>query len=247
MSLERIQGTTVSHLFTHNALTPERFQKFMKAISNIHSSNGVYTERELSPPFDALFRKDQPKQSMYANYASKLKSRYSKFKQNIYESLGDTVPEFYEKLLQKLTEYENNDQGIHSKVIHGDPVFSNAILTPHGDFKFLDMRGSIGVEYTTAGDVLYDLAKIYQSLFGYDFVLLDKGKTELTDLLGPAQERNMKELRTIFWDTVKQRYGIDQDGPIKYLTAGLYFSLLPFHDPPLHSNFYQLAVRTFHS
>ena len=36
------------------------------------------------------------------------------------------------------------------------------------------MRGSLGKLLTLCGDKLYDLAKIYQSLLGYDFILLDK-------------------------------------------------------------------------
>ena len=39
---------------------------------------------------------------------------------------------------------------------------------------FLDMRGCLGQTMTTAGDVVYDLAKVYQSLGGYDYILLDQ-------------------------------------------------------------------------
>ena len=36
------------------------------------------------------------------------------------------------------------------------------------------MRGSVGNELTLQGDRLYDFSKLYQSLFGYDEILLHK-------------------------------------------------------------------------
>ena len=61
-----------------------------------------------------------------------------------------------------------------SHVIHGDPVFSNVLLTSEGKVVFLDMRGSLSGVCTIAGDLTYDLAKVYQSLSGYDFIIHNK-------------------------------------------------------------------------
>jgi hypothetical protein len=36
------------------------------------------------------------------------------------------------------------------------------------------MRGKLGSKLTINGDMLYDLAKINQSVVGYDFILHDK-------------------------------------------------------------------------
>ena len=59
-------------------------------------------------------------------------------------------------------------------VIHGDPVFSNALLLTRGDqVCLIDMRGCVGNVLTVAGDPLYDWAKVFQSLMGYDLVLLE--------------------------------------------------------------------------
>ena len=33
------------------------------------------------------------------------------------------------------------------------------------------MKGKIGDELTIIGDTYYDLAKVYQSILGYDFIL----------------------------------------------------------------------------
>ena len=60
------------------------------------------------------------------------------------------------------------------KVIHGDPVFTNILINQFGKIKLLDMRGKQGDEITIYGDWLYDWAKIYQSIIGYDEILLSK-------------------------------------------------------------------------
>lgn len=36
------------------------------------------------------------------------------------------------------------------------------------------MRGALGDLLCTEGDANYDLAKVYQSLCGYDFIIMDK-------------------------------------------------------------------------
>lgn len=78
----------------------------------------------------------------------------------------------------------------------GDPVFSNAILTRDGQVKLIDMRGSLGERVTTQGDRHYDLSKVYQSLCGYDFMLLDRRIAE-----GTAHA--LAQLRDVFWQHVR--------------------------------------------
>lgn len=59
-------------------------------------------------------------------------------------------------------------------LIHGDLVFSNVFIYQRGneyEFKCIDPRGGFGKD-KNYGDLIYDYAKIYQSIFGlYDFVL----------------------------------------------------------------------------
>ena len=42
-------------------------------------------------------------------------------------------------------------------------VFSNILLTNDGQVRFIDMRGMLGDELSLSGDIMYDLAKVYQS------------------------------------------------------------------------------------
>jgi hypothetical protein len=41
-------------------------------------------------------------------------------------------------------------------------------------WKLQDMRGCLGSELTLVGDMAYDLAKVFQSLHGYDYLILDQ-------------------------------------------------------------------------
>jgi hypothetical protein len=71
-------------------------------------------------------------------------------------------------------EYRAKDAAVIG-MIHGDPVLSNVIMTTEGaGFKFIDMRGMLGDTLSIWGDVMYDYAKIYQSLLGYDEIMHQK-------------------------------------------------------------------------
>ena len=98
------------------------------------------------------------------------------------------------------------------------------------------MRGMLGKKVTLAGDLTYDLAKTYQSLLGYDFILLGI----------PLQERDaeiLEELRNTFRAFVAERYvGVNLSDIVK-LTASHYFGIVPLHQNQEHRLAYlQTAV-----
>ena len=77
---------------------------------------------------------------------------------------------------------ENNNNGFKT-IIHGDPVFTNILIDNNNTIKFIDMRGKIGSKLSLYGDELYDWAKLYQSLIGYDEILQDKSINEDADII----------------------------------------------------------------
>jgi thiamine kinase-like enzyme len=115
------------------------------------------------------------------------------------------------KKLDNLLFYYN---GAIFSVIHGDPVFTNVLQTEQG-LKFIDMKGKIDNELTIIGDTYYDLAKVYQSILGYDFILNDI------------------ELDNIYIDEFKKTFEglFKPEGLriIKIITASLFFTLMPLH------------------
>ena len=87
--------------------------------------------------------------------------------------------------------------------------------TPTG-IKFIDMRGKQGNEVTLYGDVYYDLAKVYQSLIGYDNIL---NGIEIDDAY-------RSELVNYF----ESMLGEEALNKIKLITASLLISMLPLHE-----------------
>jgi hypothetical protein len=120
----------------------------------------------------------------------------------------------YFYISNQLKEYEDKNEGI-AGVIHGDPVFTNIFETPTG-IKFIDMRGKQGDKLTVFGDTNYDLAKMYQSLIGYDNILHG---IETDDVY-------RSELVTYFENMI----GEERLEKIKLITSSLLISMLPLHD-----------------
>lgn len=88
------------------------------------------------------------------------------------------------------------------------------------------MRGSLGDNLTTKGDILYDLSKVYQSLCGYDFLLLEKD-------INHRQEEVLAGLRDIFWDCSNANYEAMSETlvrDVKALTASHFFGIVPLHE-----------------
>jgi capsule biosynthesis phosphatase len=214
--LDRIRGITCSHLLTSRCLTTGRFVHILDCLYEIHQSQGL-TDSE---PVDESL--------IYENYGTKLKERYEQFT-DVYIQLAtkSRLDYLFNSIYDYLETYRAKSRGIKVNVIHGDPVFSNILLTNDGACKFIDMRGSLGKTLTMSGDLMYDLAKIYQSVWGYDFVLIDRYPLLRHDIEMLAQ------LREIFRDFIQQKYNIKRFRDIEIICASLLFSLIPLHDENL--------------
>ncbi|CAF3572427.1 unnamed protein product [Rotaria sp. Silwood1] len=237
--MENINGITYSHLFTNLCLTEGRLLKFLSSLKRIH----------LSLPVEPT----EIKSNIYANYSSKILSRYNRYVdiylnldeyfKNHFESSMIPSKDFVDYFIKYFTEYERSNCGQYNPIIHGDPVFSNALLTPDSRVVFLDMRGSLGTELTLHGDLNYDLAKVYQSLTGYDFILLNK-----IDLLSTsAVETYLSQLVRTFENFVSREYSnAASSADLKIITAQLYFTLIPLHNTFEHQiQFYKFAIKLY--
>ena len=137
----------------------------------------------------------------------------------------------YNHILQKLQEYEELKRG-KMTVIHGDPVFTNIIVRENQDLVFIDMRGELGNEMTIMGDKWYDYAKVYQSLLGYDEILLEK-----------FVDRGYKDnLISIFEKFVENKFGTEELENIQLITNSLLLSLIPLHNNNKISDYYNLIT-----
>ena len=194
ITLENINGVSYSYLYTNKSLTEDDITELTSALFGISTS-------KQSLPID-----------IYSNYSKKLTSRYND-NLKLYNKYPSSE-HIFKTINDKLIEYENNKQG-YLGVIHGDPVFTNILKTETG-IKFIDMRGKIGDELTIFGDLYYDLAKIYQSLLGYDYIL---NNIEI--------DTHYTQKLIKYFESKFQPQHLDV---IKLITASLLFSLLPLHE-----------------
>jgi len=94
------------------------------------------------------------------------------------------------------------------------------------------MRGQQGEKLSLEGDWLYDWAKIYQSLIGYDKILQSKN-------IPLEYEKKMLKIFETYFLTY---YSQDDFKNLKLITKSLLFSLIPLHDNDKCYEYYKLIT-----
>ena len=89
----------------------------------------------------------------------------------------------------------------------------------------------MGKNITIFGDINYDFAKVYQSLTGYESVILEK----------KIDHDYLNDLKNHFEKLVINKNKIDNLDTLRYLTSSLYFSLTNFHNKKFTSKFLEIA------
>jgi hypothetical protein len=259
IEMEKLKGITYAHVLAGRALSAGRLQFLLDAIHRIHTasatcSHGLEIPKELEEIFGERGQAiDRHSPTLYDNYNKKLLARYATYRAD-YGTLGlETTSKLLNTLVTRLGVYQSEQRAVYAEVIHGDPVFSNAILDEtQRRVHLLDVRSQLGTTLTTAGDVAYDLAKVLQSLQGYDHMILASdemlectvdGKHAL-DLIVPHEDRVLlKQLQEdIFWPFVKERYGGSiRKSDLRDIMASLLFSLIPLHREAVRPAFLQMC------
>ncbi len=215
--LERINGIVFSYLIINNSLTFNNLDLLLSAIQSVHTSVGA---EYLNSQKDIV--------NIHANYCDKLDYRYANYN---YSKLATDHADIHFKISQGLAAYKQSGLA-QIGVIHGDPVFSNIFLCDQGKIKFIDMRGKLGDTETIYGDVFYDYAKIYQSLMGYDSIVAGY----------EINETYLNSIRSIFISWFKLNFSEPHWHYLKFITASLFFSLIPLHtDKDKQIKYYNLA------
>ena len=153
--------------------------------------------------------------NIYDNYLRKIENRLQSYDYSVFpnsECVIKTICTF-------LQTYESSDEG-KITVIHGDSVLTNILINEFDKIKFIDMRGKCGSTCTICGDWLYDWAKLYQSLIGYDGILMNKTVNQSYSL------KMINCFETYFVKIYSQK---DFDN-MKMITNSLILSLIPLHN-----------------
>jgi capsule biosynthesis phosphatase len=223
ITIEKINGITVTDLYLSEMLNENTFTHILNSIVRIQ-------RYDISLNVDINDDDDDDDAWLYDNYASKLRLRYENYDYSLFHNNKD----IYESILVKLQEYEKHHKGI-KKIIHGDPVFTNIMINSYGKIKFIDMRGRVGERLTICGDWLYDWAKIYQSIIGYDEILLSK----------PIHKKYKQDIIDIFKKYFLSIGSTEDFNHLKLITKSLIFSLIPLHHNEKCIDYYNLLFSEY--
>lgn len=191
--LERVRGVPFSYLHANGMLTPEHFAELCVALSAMHETE--IPEGEPVPSYSKLYHKKLLRRT----------EQLCAWRPEYRRVVGDLVVDLKEYYRRSMV----------TSIIHGDPVFTNVLWTPDQRVVLVDPRGRAGPQ-TILGDPMYDWAKVYQSLIGYDYALLRTWPGSKDGFLRMYLERLFAEESML--------------GTLKMLTRCLLLSLLPLHD-----------------
>lgn len=209
--MENINGIPINKLYLNEEFTLKQFDNVIGTINRIHNCETI--EENIN---------------IYGNYNDKLKKRYIEFDYSKYIN-----SEFiYDFLISELDKYEKNNMGKYS-IIHGDTVFTNILINKFGKIKLIDMRGKIDNTLTICGDKMYDWAKLYQSLIGYDEILENKF----------ISIEYKKIFINYFEEYFVKTYSEESLYYLKIITASLIFTLIPLHNNEKCFKYYELISK----
>lgn len=214
IKIEKINGIPFSFLHINKTLTKVNLENLLSKTQQMHRS-------------DELYCKNTENFNIYDNYSKKFIDRQKMPFMGIFGNGSDSI---FEEVNNKLIEYEKKESAIIG-IIHGDPVFTNILIDNKDNIKFVDMRGKLGDTLSIKGDIFYDYAKIYQSLIGYDFILLDK----------EIDKDYINEMIDFFEKYIIEKFGKEKMQQIKYITASLLISLIPLHNNEKCEKYFELA------
>jgi len=196
ISMEKIDGHPASHLYASGDMSFDDISSILESLMQIHASMSI----------PKILNED-----VCANYTSKINERMKYYD---FTSIG--MGKHILTIITSLLEYESSNR-INASVIHGDPVFSNVFIGR--GIKFIDPRGKLGNLLSIFGDRLYDFGKVYQSISGYDSIIL-----------GQDYPKNRNELIGRYEEWIVGRFGAQGLKDVRLIASSLLASLMPMHD-----------------
>jgi len=214
-TVEKIIGLTVTNLFLSELLQPSTLINIMNSIKRIQNCS-VINDNDID---------------IYENYGKKLESRYNSYDYSRFSGSESVCI----SLREDLKKYQESKRG-KLTVIHGDCVMTNILINNLEKIKFIDMRGKVGSTLTICGDWLYDWAKLYQSLIGYDKILQGKN----------VSEKYENELLETFKEYFITSYSPEDFENLKMITKSFLFTLIPLHNNSKCLKYYDLLTHSNH-
>jgi hypothetical protein len=223
--IERIYGSTFSALLLAGGLKAGYLTEFLNQYSEAVSAHAVSSSStENAADIGRLRMRHERRTAMLlsGSFSSSCPIFFNVDRDEIL-SLSERVNQICDKLPSDVIGYP-----LHSRVLHGDMVFSNIMRTLEGSYRCIDPKG-LTADRLPFG-IYYDFAKILQCLItNYDFWLQGKylWQTVGSQLFPVDVSDNSRELARIFRDWLSERgfsYLL-----VKHLCVLHLYALLPLH------------------
>jgi hypothetical protein len=228
--MENRKGLILSHLLIEHSITKSRLLAVLKALYTIHTtSNTTINTLKIEPDLAAKFadhsiERAKGRVNIYANYSQKFRNRYQK---NLVRdaNFGPQAAELFHRLSEFLG------------AMHKSPMATMflAMLFSARSVTSIDVRCQLDDTLTMEGDIHYDLAKVLQSLLGYDHNLLrDESNTPHAPLLEAPDRALLAGLQDVFLSFRREQYAVKiRKKTLLRIAASLLFSLIPLHNEEL--------------
>ena len=203
LALECVQGVPLTSLFQHQLLEPYHLALLLAALDAMHGCAGVPVTLAAG--------------ALREHYLGKLEARFC---DAAYRGVREGAAVQAEVLRRMAAYVDASPPPAVVPVVHGDCWFANVLLQQDNALKFIDMRGQVAGALSVNGDPNYDLAKICQSLVGFDAVVFG---------LPPVPDAYRLRLVRAFARLLRARSAA-LPARVLDITAALVAGVLPFYD-----------------
>ena len=155
-SMSVIKGVPLTTLFRAQLLEQYHLDAVLSLLSTMHTCTGVPVTLDIA--------------SLRDSYLTVLRSAFADA--SVFGARSD-APTAFATIEDMLNRYFGAPESGPSivPVIHGDASFSNIIVSPTNELRFVDMRGLVSGVLTLNGDPTSDFARMCQSLLGVDEIV----------------------------------------------------------------------------
>lgn len=217
--LEYLPQPSLAELYVYGRLTIDQWKGILKELFTfLRAANTAY--EKLGLDYQSVLSTSLPL------YTTKVNTRLNQFEDDgvISLTLMHTLKVHASMLKSRIVTFDE-DRFLRRNVptiVHGDLCFSNILYDQRmNSIKLIDPRGLNGQDVPSIlGDVLYELAKIYHSLIGYDHAVAGVPFTPDRELL--------RHFENECWDN----FQIDS-AEVRAATSLLFLSMLPLHSDSL--------------
>jgi hypothetical protein len=223
MEMEWIEGVSVAVVHVWGLLTLDMMDEVIRVMRTFHACKHHHSTASRLPS----------RELSATNYMPKISDRLRVHGKDLYVNVLGFDSDFIDSMTRRLTVFFDGYEPQVRKYIHGDFWLGNLIWNPDGGerrIRTIDMRGLLGNTLSTGGDCVYDFAKLYQSLAGFD-VLIHRpdSVSEDVSLVKTMLAKNVSVIKRLGEALRKETNGVISMYHVHTIAFALVFGCIAFH------------------